>query len=63
MPADGTPDFLMEKVIQLLIGDLAASDDFNEATLAAIRSVAESGALASVTAVKRAITEAQSRAS
>lgn len=61
MPADGTPDFLMETLIQLLVDELASSDDFNEDALAAIRSVAESGALGSVIAVKRAITEAQGR--
>jgi hypothetical protein len=63
MPAAGeTPDFLMEKLIELLIGELEGSDGFDAETLDSIRAVAESGRLGSVEAVKRAIAEPTSDA-
>lgn len=54
-PAGETPDFLMEKLIELLITELEESGDFGAATMASVRAVAESGTLNSVEAVKNAL--------
>lgn len=58
MPSDGqSPDFVMEKLIELLLRDLAASEEFDASMVDSLRVVAESGTLGSVETVKRVLAD------
>jgi hypothetical protein len=58
MPSDGqNPDFLMEKLLELLLSDLAASEEFEASMVDSLRVVAESGTLGSVETVKRVLAD------